>query len=224
MPFWDLRPDEAEKHFKEAAHHRDTQKKDYDLKLAIHHLTEAIRLKPDSVKYREQLARIYLDAPELAIVPGVNLGADLSRSAELALSGYEEVIKIEPAMGMDYGWFLAITRVYMYLGEDKESVKKRLTEAWVAGFKAAKKRHPDPKEMAPAAGTIAQLLANPEAFYLRRSPKTVPDHDLAKKHLQQAVRHRDTGKHKEAGKELEEAKKLAPDLKWLYENMCRLGR
>jgi hypothetical protein len=224
VPFWDLRPDEAAKHSGEAWRHRNPQKKAFDLKLAIHHTEEAIRWKPGEVKYREQLAGIYLDAPELAIAPGVNLGADLNKSAGLALAQYEEILKIEPVLGMDYRWFLGATRAYLYLGEDKDKVKKRLTEAWVSAFKSSKRRPPGPKEMAPAAGTIAQLLEYPEGFYLRRPQKMSPDPILARKHLQQAVLHRGQGKLKEAQKELQEGKKLAPDLRWLYEALCELGR
>ncbi|MDP2744259.1 MAG: hypothetical protein Q8P00_04225 [Dehalococcoidia bacterium] len=224
MPFWDLRPDEAEKHSGEASRHRNPQNRDFDLKLAIHHMEEAIRWKPGEVKYREQMAGIYLDAPELAIVPGVNLGADLNKSARLALAQYGEILKIEPTLGMDYRWFLGVTRAYLCLGEDKDKVKERLTEAWVSAFTVSKKRRPEPKEMAPAAGTIAQLLENPEGFYLRRSQKESSDPILARKHLQQAVLYRGQGKLKEAQKELQEGKKLAPDLRWLYEALCELGR
>lgn len=224
MPFWDMGSDEANKRYKEALRYRNPEKKDFDLRMAINYLGDAIRLRPDEVKYREQLADTYLAAPELAIVPGVNLGAELSKSAQLAVARYEEILKIKPSLGMDFRWFLRTTRAYLYLGEEKEKVKKRLTEAWMSAFIAARKRQPKPKEKAPAMSTIAQLLSDPEAFYLRRAEDVNPDPSLARKHLQQAVLYRGQRKLKEARKELEEGKKLAPDLRWLYETMCQLAR
>jgi|GEM_PF-4257321 len=54
-------------------------------------------------------------------------------------------------------------------------------------------------------------------------PKPEEDPEEARKHLEQAVMYRNSGKHADAKSELQQARQLAPDLAWWYRTLCELG-
>jgi tetratricopeptide (TPR) repeat protein len=195
-------PDEAEQHYREALRYRDRKKRDFDLKLAIQHFKDAIRLEPNNPAYHCGLGRAYVATPLLAITRGVNAGFKLSKSAELAISELKEAIRLKPNYSEA---FMILGEAYMYLGDKEKALQAFQTVVELPGSKAL------------------HSYAERESLQVEEGINTAPQPEEAKRHLEQAVAYRNQKKYRQAEKELDKALHVAPDWHWLYDNLCKMG-
>lgn len=125
----------AERHRKMALRLRDRNRKEFDLSLAIQECKAAISVKPDDPVYRSVLGTTYLEAPEAAIIRGINVGFELIDSARLALAEYEKAIseyERDPSLcpqeeyySLYYGSLDDIIYAHLCLGQ-KDKAKERM--------------------------------------------------------------------------------------------------
>lgn len=196
-------PSEAQLHFEEGLRYHDPRKKEFDQGLALYHFREAVRLEPNKAKYHLGLAHAYVGTPFLAVTHGVKVDFKLIESAHLAIAECKEALRLKPNYWEVY---LDLAMAYRVLGE-----KDKALEALRAVLK-----FPVDKKITHFVEASIWALEN-------KGPEK-PRYQEARKHMKQAISYRGQGKYMEAEKELGQAVKLVPDLKWLYETACELGK
>lgn len=202
MPFFPV--DEAAKHHSEGLHHVNPSDGEFNLDLALQHLKQAVALKPWNAEYRHDLGHAYLASPLLNVTRGVNVKFKLQRAASLAIPEFQEAIRIRPKYAWSYCW---LGLAHEYLGRTQEAV-----EDYQAVLKLKGRRWSKLKQY------VAECLERIEG---RKQVAT--DAVRARKHLEQALRHRDRREFGLAEKEFEEATKLTPSPEWLYRTVCELS-
>ncbi len=91
--------DEAQGLAKKARRYTDPSQAEFDFGQGVECLKQAVDLKPDETRYREELALAYLKAAELAVTCGARPGWRLERSAELALQEYDRAYEMSGTRG-----------------------------------------------------------------------------------------------------------------------------
>ena len=193
---------EADKHYQEALHYRNRNKKDFDLGLAIWHLKQALKYEPANPLFHCQLGRAYAAAPLLAVTRGFNGKFRLSESASMAAEELKEAIRLKP----DYAEaHLMLGEAYMYLGEDNKAIQA--FDA-VMELKCNRKMY---------------VHAEIEREHVEGGISKNPQPEEARRHLEKAKGYRDRRKYRMASMELNKAIKASPDWPWLYKSVCELG-
>lgn len=134
MPLFGKR-DEVENRRKQVIRYKDASKKEFDLNLAIQETKALISLKPEDPWFHSLLADAYMEAPEVAVTRGVNVGFLLTDSAHLALSEIEKTFHLcerDPSLcpeadcwSLYYGGMDVIIYAHLCLRE-KEKAKERM--------------------------------------------------------------------------------------------------
>jgi len=145
--------DEGKELLKKAERYADPSKKEFELSQAIEYFKQAISLKPDNAQYHLNLAWTYLQAPELAVTHGGNIGFSLTRSAELALQECEKASSVPEfsVKGPEKNIPIA-AEVYSHLCLGEDNKAKEILRSWLKKF--GKEPHEQNVEL-----TIATLQA-----------------------------------------------------------------
>lgn len=204
MRLFDKRPvSEAEQHYREALRLRDRKSKDFNFRLAVQHLKQAIAREPANPLFHYQLGRAYVAAPLYAVTRGVEADFNISDAASLAIASSKEALRLKP----DYvEAFVVLGEAYLYLGQTEKAVKS---------FESALSFKCDGK---------VRAYAEVESRQAEEGLSKKPDADRANEHLERAATYRGLGNYRDAERELDRALKLAPDWEWLYQRLCRYGK
>jgi tetratricopeptide (TPR) repeat protein len=203
-----------ESHFKAGLRHRDRNKKEFDLGLAVEYFKEAIRLNPGIGSYYAELGKAYVAAPLLAVTRGISDSFKLDECIDLAIEALDKALEMDASQAETY---LVIGEAYLYKGN-------------VAKAEAALR-------FAANISSVSVLLLSPLSFidgrlfksYAERRLKVLqegsgerPAPDLVEEHLRQAMAYRDEGKYRMADTQLRQAFRLAPDWAWLYKTIRKV--
>ena len=204
-----------EGHFKAGLRHRDRNKKEFDLGLAVEHFNEAIRLNPEIGSYYAELGKAYVAAPLLAITRGISDGFKLDECIDLAIEALDKALELDASQTETY---LVIGEAYLYKGN--------VSKAEAALRFAANISSVSVSPFSPLSfidGRLFKSYAARRLKALQEGGGEKPDSDLAEEHLRQAMSYRDEGKYRLADKQLLQAFRLAPDWEWLYKTICKLA-
>ncbi|MBI4333213.1 MAG: tetratricopeptide repeat protein [Chloroflexi bacterium] len=200
-----FKKDASKQHWERGLKLRDPYRKEYDLQEAISHFKRAISENPRDYRYRFDLARTYLAAPELAVTRGVNVHFKLEEAVALAIPELKEAVRLNPK---DVASRLNLAHSHIIQGDKAEA-----ETVYMEYLKATKQK-------LDKAGDRLQNLEY--AVMKRRKPN--PEIPKAEQHLQQALELRRQGKYKKAAKELQKAYAVAPDVPWVYKRLYKLGK
>lgn len=176
--------DEAEELFAQAKRLKVAGLGGFDLNLAIHELKELTSLKPNDPHYHSVLGDAYLEAPEVAVPYGVNVGFRLTDSARLALSESEEAVRLyerDPSLCPEddcwwayYGVLDQIIYAHLCLGA-KEKAKDRMRSMLnISSFYVLK----EPKRVELPGGHV-EVIIDGLAKQVGELGKLVPDKGYA---------------------------------------------
>ena len=206
---------QEESHFKTGLRHRDRNKKEFDLGLAVEHFKEAIRLNPEIGSYYAELGKAYAIAPLLAVTRGISDGFKLDECVDLAIEALNKALEMDASHVETY---LVIGEAYLYKGNVAKAEAAFRFAANISSFSVS--------PLSPLSFIDSRLFKS----YAERRLKALQEGsgekqapDLAEKHLRQAMAYRDEGKYRMADKQLLQVFKLAPDWAWLYKTICKLA-
>ena len=208
-----LEGDRAGEHYMQAKRYGNPRKRAFDPALAIEHLKEAVRLRPDNARYQFELGKAYLLTPELAIIYGVDVPFKLTESAGMAVSQLRDATRLKPRHSDAY-YHLSVA--YMDLGERGKAAEAMTTLTLI--------RNNLRSLINPASGA-GRLWGQTVLRQLAIGDSDPDKRDEVRRHLEEAVSHRDKGEHHQAKKELNKAVGFLYDRGWgwLYQQMCELG-
>ena len=193
-------------HFKQATSLVNYRSSKFDLKSAVFHLKEALRIEPDNAFYHCEFGRILLLAPSFAVVCGDDGGLSLSRCAELAITSLEKSLAINPNLNWAY---YHIVLANEYIGK-----REKAKEICRTAVKKINK-----SEAKSLLENYLKLLESPRLD--KETTRQLEQESF--EHLKQAFIYQRTGKRKHAIKEFEEGCNKAPDSAWLYNTLRQLS-
>ena len=198
--------EEALWHYRQARIHLNYRNNKFDMKLAIFHLKEALRIMPGNKYFHFEFGRALLLAASFAVVTGDDGELALSRGAEISIKSFEKALSLDPYFSPAYH-HLALA--FEYVGQKEKA--KEICETAIDKLPSG----------------------NPRSFlesYLKLLEGPPPDRETIIKleqesliHLQQAVAYQQQGRRKAAIKEFEKGCQLAPNSTWLYRTLCKLS-
>ena len=200
-------PDEAESCFRQGLHYRNRRSREFNFELAVGHFKEAIRLNPETGRYRTELAQAYVAAPLLAVTHGIGDGLSLEKCLELAVDELEQALQSDSTQIETY---LVLGEAYMYMGK-----KQKAVDAFQLAAEMPTSSFVD--------GMILKSYARRRLKHLERIVRNHPQPEIAQECIEKAISYRNEGNYHLAEKELMRAFKLAPDWAWLYKTICKLA-